>query len=566
MRGDLVIVALGGVQRLLTESRTTADVAGGSEIMQRLSRRAARVVREAVGPENPNSGLVFPALDGDSGAVSNKVVFLAGEGQGPTVARLVASEVRAQWAEFVGRAFSDPIPPTPGVPDLSWVSVTGACDESAYPALWARAQAAFAGRRRARVFTPIMDTRMALCSVAPHLPASRAPSWARPHERNELLSAAGWVRRKMMRSEVGFPSTATISARTFLGALNGSNIFDDALRELAGQVSQLGRTVPAEPTDALGEWIYPDRWRAIGGDQHYRSLLGSHVETVARDGRAAAARLLAAAERAGVARPTPYYAVVMQDVDRLGRALGALTVAHQRMVSKQLAEVAEDQRGIATETRFRAQPVYAGGDDFLAFCPASTALSLADRLRRLIDERLVGGPLGSSVTASSAVVFAHMSAPLQEVVAAARDALHDAKSATGAGGRNRDAVAVIALRRGGERARTIQPWRPVHADPGVSAVDLLTRVRPASTAGQLSAGLAATLERDQAPLAELAADSRWWPTLRDELARLVGRRGGSAEAAGALWTLGMNERSGPDPVFRAGPSALVARFLTQECR
>ncbi|WP_018333274.1 hypothetical protein [Actinomycetospora chiangmaiensis] len=45
-----------------------------------------------------------------------------------------------------------------------------------------------------------------------------------------------------------------------------------------------------------------------------------------------------------------------------------------------------------------------------------------------------------------------------DAVAAARDALATAKSARRAGGASRDALAVVARRRGGERARTVLPW------------------------------------------------------------------------------------------------------------
>lgn len=241
----------------------------------------------------------------------------------------------------------------------------------------------------------------------------------------------------------------------------------------------------------------------------------------------------------------------------------------QQAVSRQLTGLAAEQRAVATGAPSHAVPVYVGGDDFLAFCPAATALDLAAAVRKLADDRLAAGPLsagGVRVTASSAVVFAHMGSRLQEAIEAARGALEAAKSAAGPGGANRDALAVVVLRRGGERARSIQPWRLRHAGSEVSAAELLAAVRPSRESGELSAGLASRLERDRVALTELAGEPALWSTLEAELARLVERQGGSAEAAKALWTLGMHERSGEEPVFETRPAALVARFLSQECR
>ena len=60
--------------------------------------------------------------------------------------------------------------------------------------------------------------------------------------------------------------------------------------------------------------------------------------------------------------------------------------------------------------------MYAGGDDLLAFCPAVTALDFTAAIRHQVGI-LADGPLGTAgpdggpVTASTAVVFTHMSSP-----------------------------------------------------------------------------------------------------------------------------------------------------------
>ncbi|MGQ0776559.1 MAG: hypothetical protein ACT4NY_19390 [Pseudonocardiales bacterium] len=145
------------------------------------------------------------------------------------------------------------------------------------------------------------------------------------------------------------------------------------------------------------------------------------------------------------------------------------------------------------------------------------------------------------------------------------------KSAESVGGRTRDAIAVVVRRRGGERARTFQPWWPPGAGDDVSAVDLLTRIRPGPGMDVLSAGLVSDLERDEEMLRELTEPA----LLRAELIRLVQRHGGTSEAGKALYLLGQAERSvSLDRAERSVtgsriapvPAALVARFLSQEAR
>ena len=183
-----------------------------------------------------------------------------------------------------------------------------------------------------------------------------------------------------------------------------------------------------------------------------------------------------------------------------------------------------------------AVPVYAGGDDLLAFCPAAAALDLAAAIRRQVDV-LDYGPLGSAgadggpIMVSTAVVFTHMSSPLQAALAAARSALRLAKSATGGRGRSRDALAVrwpwscvpavvsVARQssRGGRATRTTST--PSRSWAGSGRLRLLPSCPPLSSVG---------LERDQDALDELASDAStgasWSPSCAAWWSARVGAR------------------------------------------
>jgi hypothetical protein len=167
-------------------------------------------------------------------------------------------------------------------------------------------------------------------------------------------------------------------------------------------------------------------------------------------------------------------------------------------------------------------PVYAGGDDLLAFVPASTALTAAEQCHDAI-------PL-SLPTASTAVLFFHYHASIQAAMSQARRLLKDAKEHV----EGKHALAVGYLRRSGTSAVSIQPWP---GREGASSAELF-RLFALGGAEQLSPRLVSDLERDAGELAALrAASERLYLA---ELARLVRRHteGGEAvtsEAVGAGW-------------------------------
>jgi len=584
---DLVLLSLGGVQRFIGESRSTADVAGASQIVQDLAKLAARTVERRLGGLPGPGGLIFPTAC-DAPSVTNKIVFLAPVGTGPDIARAAVAEIRQDWWTRLQKIFKtgEP-PPTPGMPDLAWASVTGPVSSDDYSVLWKAARAELDGGRRARVFERVEIVQSRLCAQSPGLPAVAVPPDALPHERDEALSAAGWVKRRAGRQR--FSSTVSIASSAFRRRLLERAAADpdvaaalhEPVRRLTAALDRLGVStdrstlgygqVPAglEPlAGRLGAWVSPEQWDEEGIAREYRI---TPDQRAVRDARSAAGALAGIARRAGIPAPSPYFAVVVQDLDRLGQALDKLDLDRQREVSQQLSTLAEGHTELLTTEHPLAVRVYAGGDDLLAFCPAAEALWLAESIRGQVRDAISTGPLatagpdGAAITASTAVVFAHMSNPLQDALRSAREAIEAAKSTTSASGRSRDALAVVVRRRGGERARTVLPWWPPGTDDGASATELLNRIRPGPDADTLSAVLGSDLERDEARLDELAAEPA---LLRAELVRLVRRHGGTPEAGQALFILGRAERAG-----RAGrsgilpvPAALVARFLSQEAR
>jgi CRISPR-associated protein Cmr2 len=239
--------------------------------------------------------------------------------------------------------------------------------------------------------------------------------------------------------------------------------------------------------------------------------------------------------------------------DQDGKTITVSQVEHRR-VSRELLAVAEAQRAALSGRALLGVPVYAGGDDLLAFVPASTALEAAQWCHDAV-------PL-SLPSESTAVLFFHYHASIQRAMSEARLLLKDAKKQV----EGKHALAVGYLRRSGATAMSIQPWP---GRDGVSSVALFRRFARGG-AGQLSPRLVTDLERDAGELAALRAENE--KRYRAELARLVRRHtdGGTpvtAEVVEALDWLGLHERlDGNAGVARPQVAARVGVFLRQEAR
>lgn len=303
------------------------------------------------------------------------------------------------------------------------------------------------------------------------------PGLARPVE--ALTRALGELERH--RSELG---TVVVP---------GGGLFDELL--------PAPHEVPPEAYMAAGGLLRLDgEWLL---DETYERRLG---EVAARNGaraaleraRGALRELLTAAQEVGVRQPSPYYAILVMDGDRMGRWVSGeqhrATLAD--LLQPDVRAALERQGGWQATLKSRrlfgpsahaslgailrdfalwvapacvrgaeGQLVYAGGDDVLALLPADQALGALEALRRSYmapflaarDGRLLGPPPGAppadavvfrgmsrDATVSAGLLFTHHLYPLRLALEAARGLEHAAKVA---GGRN--AVGIGVARRSG---------------------------------------------------------------------------------------------------------------------
>ncbi len=151
--------------------------------------------------------------------------------------------------------------------------------------------------------------------------------------------------------------------------------------------------------------------------------------------------------------PSPFYAYLMMDGDRLGRLLGqddACAPACAAKISEALGRFAAEALRILRE--HNGIPIYAGADDVAALLPVEDAIPAAIALRKCYTKYLsevVEGP-----TISGGLVFADYQNPLGDVRTSAHRMLDDvAKEANG-----RDSLAIELLKSGGSAGNWVSAW------------------------------------------------------------------------------------------------------------
>lgn len=551
---DLVIVTMPGVQQFIGESRSIGDVAASSRIMSKLTRGVVHALPAS-------AQLVFPAAD-DAGELPNRVAFTVTQ-DAERVAADVCEAARAVWRGLCRDAITNGdghdelarslIDESVGFPAPRWVVVRAG---DGYAEQWRIAGEAITARKRLRDF-PGFDQRgnddahrLRVCSLsgrwaqASVLTTEQARRRVKVRPRDgEVLSAPGVVKRayayaRNRAPEGGYPSTWSLSTAWFrhdlIKAVPGSQPLRHAVAKLRTSVEaivKLGVTpgsgrlpgLRVDSGDDLlrwlagmdGTWLLPQGWDSAELARE-SGLSVQALDMTCTAGRAAAAGVAAESARAGIRPATTYLAVVAQDADHMGQHLrsapanraGQLREWHGA-VSTSLVLAASAQRRRLEEDDLMGWTVYAGGDDLLGFVPVRSALAAVEAVNASF--RTSVGAVLPGATASVAVVFFHVTWPLQSALAAVRDLLVEAKRS------GRPGLGVAALRRGGERVRLV---RSLAADPplatSTTASCLATLVT--AMAGGLSGRLAAGLERDRDQLAELSEEG-----LTRELRRLVRR-------------------------------------------
>ena len=319
---------------------------------------------------------------------------------------------------------------------------------------------------------------------------ARARQESRSHDfsESEMLCALAWVKRRFVRHFESFQAEIDLQEGDKL-ALKGwklpANQPSVVYMAAVHWLEQLLQKCSADPQgrDRLQEVLDQGR-RLVGFDEWHSKILCLEQAAQTFDPQGRSGRLLVALDgslffetmrarhlpaerheqaeafgraldqvtrRWGLGSPTPFYAILMMDGDRLGVHMSQ---AHQRQKVSQALNLFTAR---VNETVFRhhGHLIYAGGDDVLAVLPLEDALTCAAALLQDYLQSFEG--TGLSTTLSGGIIYAHVKTALGEVLRQAHLVLDEvAKEATG-----RDAIAVRVLKPGGEHLEWCQPWEKV---------------------------------------------------------------------------------------------------------
>jgi len=162
--------------------------------------------------------------------------------------------------------------------------------------------------------------------------------------------------------------------------------------------------------------------------------------------------------------PSPFYAALLMDGDKMGRLLadnpnnvGAVSSALNTFSAK-VPEIINNNNGVC---------IYAGGDDVLGLLPLEDALPAAVELSKIYKDsfsRFDNITNREQATLSGAIIYAHHHTPLQSVIQEAQNTLKDiAKEQTG-----RDSLAIKVWKASGHNISWSAPWEVVtHLKPTV---------------------------------------------------------------------------------------------------
>jgi len=554
----MLLFSLGPVQSFIAQARKTRDLWFGSFLLSALMQESMKEIQpHLVFPDDPIIKGNIPDLPNKYIAIfngSDEAVKAArnSEKNIKKIWRAICNEV---WDEVLGKvpASSDPITRTQwddqvdpaNVFEIFWVVVAGNGEH--YKEWLTETQLLFDRRKRLRDFkqqkesgekSTISGLRAALrgpgelrtdvqtfwYQVAKHQPAKDISS-----DGTERLDAIDTIKRFAHLSEklaqllnreeldAGFPSTSSIATATFIELfIHSSNdeSLQQALNRWLKETKKLNETMPATIPLLEGLATHYTRGRTIlkrDGDCYFPETFSAkrlekefrfdrskekEREQLAKDGPEAVSKLLEATDALTppITRPTPYYAMIQMDGDKMGKLINDVEDQEEHQaISKALSIFSREDAPDCVEGKYPGRLIYAGGDDVFALAPLArdyiqgaptqegtsppikNVLDLVNRLQELYclqvrdavkEPVLVATDPGSDpsdmpkkpsrkalVTASTGIAIAHHYTSLSYVRRVSKEAEQLAKNHYG-----RNALVVTVLRRSGEQTRVGCRW------------------------------------------------------------------------------------------------------------
>lgn len=417
MSAFLLAVSIGPVQDFIAAARRTNDLYAGSHLVSQITQAAAEELKQR------GASLIYPA-DVSDGA-PNKLLARVESDDPNAVAAFAEDAARARLRKEWARALEQMTPAQRKQIHESraehqigafleffaaWWPWDG--QDATYREARRQVERLLAGRKALREFgqpikhsapkSPLDPSRDSVVQDPSAEPMRQRPLRLRPGEALDAVSLLKRVRGAGMPA----PSTADITAETYL----------------------------AKRPDV----------RSSLGNAPFRAVFERYREELIDEGRLDQAAAEDIRKAIGRDEPSPYFAILQADGDRIGAHLSGMSrVAEHADFSRNLAAFASDAKRIVRGAA--GYLVYSGGDDVLAFLPVHTCLACASRLARAFQQ-------STGRTLSVGIAVVHFREPLWASLRHARAAEEAAKNDGG------DCLHFSVQTRGGQERSVTHRW------------------------------------------------------------------------------------------------------------
>ncbi len=490
----VLIVTLGPIQDFIAAARRTRDLWFGSWLLSELSKATAQAMADECGLEN----LVFPGVlrrkelrTESNTSVANKIVIRVPDGLDPAqVAKRGEARMSDRLALLCKEAFDKigtPYFERPTAEDqvrdlieYAWVSASE-IGVDGYAQARRKAEELLTARKNTRLWGKV--------SWGAEVPKSSIDGERESVLHEDLFDKGSGLTPEQIRKRYGVGPAERICG---VGLLKRHGIREES--RLAHHFLSTGhlaawplyqRLHKIKPDEALKEsWqdyltvleragvrledqeiVQGGGWKHFLFEKYDGSLLfenrlseileefvpAGQLPEALRAARGCLARFL---EKLGVSTPLPYYAILVADGDKMGKAIEYQTTfeGHQSL-SRALDQFSQSVR-TTVETNHGGELVYAGGDDVLALVPLHQAVDCARALAKDFHEKLSGFPVDKdkqTPTLSAGIGISHFLDPLRSALNLARKAESLAKV-------ERNSLAVIVDKRSGPPVEVTGIW------------------------------------------------------------------------------------------------------------
>lgn len=477
---SLLLWTCGPVQDFIASARKGRDLWFGSWMLSEIATAAAAHAMHAgaqlVMPDPPS---VAALMSSDFDVPNRVLAEIAGDDPQP-VAEGMSEAARARLLQLARDTFDvlernhaelfdreEATEQMEDVLDTAWAAVTATGREAADRQ---RVEALLAARKATRVFGPASFAAwsVAKSSLDAQREAVTAPGaglrLGLTHD--ERLCGVGLLKRQGLGAleEAGTTlpggSIPSVSTQALLSWLSPATATDRA--GVAEALHTFCRTLEESGVFAKGA-LRQRRAHPLLGHLEPHALYASRlIELTAAPKDLPACREVQMAAMAALrarlglrGEPTPYYAVILADGDRLGEHLDARSHEQVRQMSRALSAFSRNVRErVFDQDRLEGVCVYAGGDDVLAFAPVHVALDKSAELAEAFGGAFTDlSFLDSTPTLSAGIAIAHHLTPLRDALGGAKAAERHAKDDEG-----RDAWSILLSKRSGSPVTVGGHW------------------------------------------------------------------------------------------------------------